>query len=87
MELINLASNGRLQIATVVSRRHDLTTADGRAVALTVAAWDAAESDRVSERQTITFALKALRASLSSNASEPLVGRPTASRFERTKHA
>jgi site-specific DNA recombinase len=55
MELITLAESGKLQIKTVVSGNHDLTTADGRAVAITVAAWDAAESDRISERQKITF--------------------------------
>ncbi|MCY1696480.1 recombinase family protein [Curtobacterium sp. SL109] len=60
IKLIDLASEGKLQIATVVSGRHDLTTADGRAVALTVAAWDGAESDRISERQTITFERNAL---------------------------
>jgi len=48
--LINLANEGKVQIATVVSGQHDLTTADGRAVALTVAVWDAAEAERTSER-------------------------------------
>jgi site-specific DNA recombinase len=48
--LINLANDGTVEIATVVSGQHDLTTADGRAVALTVAVWDAAEAERTSER-------------------------------------
>lgn len=50
IDLIRRANDGRLRIATVVSGQHDLTTADGRAVALTVAAWDAAEAERTSER-------------------------------------
>lgn len=50
IELINLANSGKLQIRTVVSGSHDLTTADGRAVAITVAAWDAAEAERIGER-------------------------------------
>lgn len=39
-----------MEVHTVVSGSHDLGTADGRAVALTVAAWDAAEAERTSER-------------------------------------
>ncbi|HVM27561.1 MAG TPA: recombinase family protein, partial [Mycobacteriales bacterium] len=50
MDLIDLANKGAVQIHTVVSGSHDLGTADGRAVALTVAAWDAAEAERTSER-------------------------------------
>lgn len=61
IELIGLAESGTLEIKTVVSGSHDLTTADGRAVALTVAAWDAAEADRISERQTASFLHKALQ--------------------------
>lgn len=61
IELIGLAESGALEIKTVVSGSHDLTTADGRAVALTVAAWDAAEADRISERQTASFHHKALQ--------------------------
>jgi site-specific DNA recombinase len=37
-------------IRTVVSGDDDLSTADGRAVARTIAAWDAAEAERSSER-------------------------------------
>ena len=61
IELIALAESGSLQIKTVVSGSHDLTTADGRAVALTVAAWDAAEADRISERQKAAFQDKAMQ--------------------------
>jgi site-specific DNA recombinase len=50
VDLINLANASRLQIATVVSGSHDLETADGRAVAMTIAIWDAAEAERTSER-------------------------------------
>lgn len=49
IELIDLANRGVLQIRTVVSGTYDLTTADGRAVAITVAAWDAAEAERIGE--------------------------------------
>ncbi|SNS11368.1 Site-specific DNA recombinase [Actinomadura meyerae] len=48
--LIELANAGRIRIKTVVSGGHDLSTADGRAVALTIAAWDAAEAERIGER-------------------------------------
>ena len=48
--LIERANAGKLQIHTVVSGSHDLTTADGRAVAYTIAAWDGAEAERTSER-------------------------------------
>lgn len=48
--LIHLANAGQMEIDTVVSGKHDLTTADGRATALTVAAWDAAEAERIAER-------------------------------------
>ncbi|OZB83613.1 recombinase family protein [Microbacterium sp. 13-71-7] len=61
IELISLAESGALEIKTVVSGSHDLTTADGRAVALTVAAWDAAEADRISERQKASFHHRALK--------------------------
>lgn len=59
IDLIALAESGKLQIRTVVSGTNDLTTAEGRALAITVAAWDGAESDRISERQKITFEKKA----------------------------
>nr|WP_231747922.1 recombinase family protein [Auraticoccus cholistanensis] len=50
MELIQLADEGKPRIRTVVPGSHDLSTADGRALAITVAAWDAAEAERTSER-------------------------------------
>jgi DNA invertase Pin-like site-specific DNA recombinase len=53
LDLIRRAESGRLEIGTVASGKYDLTTADGRAVALTVAAWDAAEAGRTSERVTL----------------------------------
>ncbi|MGO2140851.1 MAG: recombinase family protein [Leucobacter sp.] len=59
--LISLAEAGKIQIKTVASGSHDLTTADGRAVALTVAAWDSAEAERISERQTAAFHHRALQ--------------------------
>lgn len=48
--LIDLYQTHRVAIRTVVSGDHDLSTADGRAVARTIAAWDAAEAERTSER-------------------------------------
>lgn len=50
IDLINLANAGKVGIATVASGQHDLSTADGRAVAITIAAWDAAEAERTGER-------------------------------------
>jgi site-specific DNA recombinase len=52
LELIARASTGKMEIQTVSSGKHDLTTADGRAVAMTIAVWDAAEAERVAERTT-----------------------------------
>jgi site-specific DNA recombinase len=49
LDLIGLANKGT-QIATVATGQYDLTTADGRAVAMTVAIWDAAEAERTGER-------------------------------------
>ncbi|GAA0985538.1 Resolvase YneB [Nocardioides aquaticus] len=59
IELIVLANQGKMQIQTVASGSHDLTTADGRAVAITVAAWDAAEAERTGERLQRKFLEKA----------------------------
>jgi site-specific DNA recombinase len=50
LSLIELANSGRIRIKTVASGEHDLSTADGRATAITVAAWDAAEAERTAER-------------------------------------
>ncbi len=60
IELIALAESGALQIETEASGKYDLTTAEGRALAITVAAWDAAEADRISERQKAAFLHNAL---------------------------
>ena len=49
-DLIDVAVKHQVRISTVASGEFDLNTADGRAVARTIAAWDAAESDRLSER-------------------------------------
>lgn len=50
LDLITLANAKKFTISTIASGSHDLTTADGRAVAMTVAIWDAAEADRTAER-------------------------------------
>jgi DNA invertase Pin-like site-specific DNA recombinase len=49
-DLLNLYSLRKVEIHTVASGSIDLATADGRAIARTVAAWDAAEAERTSER-------------------------------------
>lgn len=49
-ELIRLHETTGIAIHTVVSGRADFSTADGRAVARTIAAWDAAEAERTAER-------------------------------------
>lgn len=48
--LITLAQKHGIEFAYKVSPRYDLNTADGRATARTVAAWDAAEAERTGER-------------------------------------
>lgn len=50
LDLIDLYKSHGTEIRTVVSGEHNLATADGRAVALTLATWDAAEAERISER-------------------------------------
>jgi len=50
IELIDLANTGRIRIKTVASGEHDLSTANGRAMALTVAAWDAREAEETAEK-------------------------------------
>ncbi len=50
LELIDLFKEHKVEIRTKVSGDHNLATADGRAVALTLATWDAAEAERISER-------------------------------------
>lgn len=49
-DLIRLHEKTGVGIHTVVSGRADFATADGRAVARTIAAWDAAEAERTAER-------------------------------------
>ncbi|GAA1494715.1 recombinase family protein [Curtobacterium herbarum] len=60
LELIELYKSNGVEIRTVVSGEHNLATADGRAVALTIAAWDAAEAERISERTKRANLQKAL---------------------------
>ncbi len=48
--LITLAQKHGVEFAYKVSPKYDLNTADGRATARTVAAWDAAEAERTGER-------------------------------------
>lgn len=50
LDLIDVINTHRVAIKTVVSGDHDLSTADGRAVALTIATWDQAEAERTAER-------------------------------------
>ncbi|HTL42228.1 MAG TPA: recombinase family protein [Pseudolysinimonas sp.] len=50
LDLIDLVRLHGVAIRTVVSGDHDLNTADGRAVALTLATWDQNEAERTSER-------------------------------------
>lgn len=57
VKLIDLAEKQRIQFRFKVSPSFDLQTADGRATALTIAAWDAAEAERTGER--IQFARQA----------------------------
>lgn len=55
IDLINLAESTGVAIRTVASGTTDFYTADGRAVALTIAAWDGAEAERTSERVRRAF--------------------------------
>jgi len=54
-DLVELGESG-IQIVTVKSMEHNYATADGRGVARTVAAWDAAEAERTAERVTDALA-------------------------------
>ncbi|WP_456789758.1 recombinase family protein [Cellulomonas sp. P5_C5] len=54
-DLIDLVDRHGVQIRTCVSGQFDLSTADGRAVARTIAAWDAAEAERTGERSQRAF--------------------------------
>ncbi len=48
--LIRLVEHQKVHLGSVMSGQVDLTTADGRAMARTLAAWDAAEAERTGER-------------------------------------
>lgn len=50
IDLIKLAQRKNLRVKAVASGEQDLSTADGEAVALTIAVWDAAEAKRTAER-------------------------------------
>lgn len=50
LELIELYKQHNVVVRTVASGDHDLSTADGRGAAITVATWDAAEAERIAER-------------------------------------
>ncbi|WNM28085.1 recombinase family protein [Demequina capsici] len=54
-DLIELAEKYGIRIMTCVSGSADFSTADGRAVARTIAAWDAAEAERTGERVKRAF--------------------------------
>lgn len=60
-DLIKLHDTTGVKFHTVVSGQDDLSTADGRMVARIKASVDAAESDRVSERQKAAFRQRALK--------------------------
>lgn len=49
-DLLQLYTTRKVEIHTVVSGSANFATADGRAVARTIAAWDAAEAERIGER-------------------------------------
>lgn len=59
-DLLALFEETGVEIRTVVSGNDDLSTADGRLMARIKASVDAAESDRISERQKRTFLANAL---------------------------
>lgn len=48
--ILDLYAKHRIEVHTAVSGSINLATADGRAMARTLAAWDAAEAERISER-------------------------------------
>lgn len=79
LELIELAGKPTyLQVRTVVSGDHDLSTADGRAVAMTVAIWDAAEAERIGEEARRHMKRRPAKASRLSRACVRSAGRRTA---------
>lgn len=60
-DLIQLHDETRVEFRTVVSGDDDLSTSDGRMIARLKATVDAAESDRISERQKAAFRFKAMQ--------------------------
>lgn len=54
-DVITFAEETGVQVRTVASGSFDYSTADGRATARTIAAWDAAEAERTSERVRRSF--------------------------------
>lgn len=80
LQIITYAQQG-LQLSSIVSGQHDLTTADGRATALTIAAWDAAEAERISER--VKRNAESRRAALRANGGRRVFGYKDAKPGER----
>lgn len=60
-DLLELYRTHKVEIHTVVSGSANFATADGRATALTVAVWDAAEAERIGERVKRTLEENAKR--------------------------
>lgn len=60
-DLLELYRTHKVEIHTVVSGSANFATADGRAVARTIAAWDAAEAERIGERVKRTLEQNAKR--------------------------
>lgn len=54
-DVITFAEASGVEVRTVASGTFDYSTADGRATARTIAAWDAAEAERTSERVRRAF--------------------------------
>lgn len=70
--IIALVENRHAKLHTVMSGNVDLSTADGRGVGRTLAAWDQAESERMSERIARTFRQLAEQGKWSSGAQAPM---------------
>lgn len=61
LDIIDLAKQHNVRVHTVQSGTFNLNTADGQAVATTIAAWDQAEAERTSERIKAAKAQRAER--------------------------
>lgn len=61
LDIIDLAKQYNVRVHTVQSGTFNLNTADGQAVATTIAAWDQAEAERTSERIKAAKAQRAER--------------------------